>query len=359
MRKGIFLLLLIPIIFNLGEILNPSLGHNGKNFAFIAFYLFPLVCALLFFKQKKITRPNIELKVLLRLTLLALISILPFLWFLISNQKSFNIIDYIQFMESYRNGAYKGSGLFTFPATNIFPLIYCFAFFSYSIPKKQNILFTLISILPSLLLGFRVWLVPLFITYIIIFFNKKVKLFNLLKLSFVLLILILSTKIILAPDIYLSNVSDVVLRILSRTNYQALSTPKDLNLLSQLIETLNINEVKEYFYFKNQYYIESIYFSRVWNTAGLAIPATIFLINSLGYYFSSILFFATFCVIHFLFNYANQNSSKISLKSFSFFLAIMLMATVIEDINFAAKILIIPLLVIVNQIIFYTFSLKK
>ena len=352
MKKGVSLILAIPIIFNLGEILNSKLDSNELNYRFIAFYILPLSLSILLVKPIKLSLLKAPAFIISRLSILATVSAIPFLWFLISNVKAFDLVQYANFMESYRNSAFKGSGIFTFLATNIFPLIYCYSLLHYKIPKIPNIIFALLAVTPPLLLGLRVWLIPLFIVVTILFFSKKKNLFQLLTYGLLISVVILSTKLILATELYTSSVQEVALKILSRTNYQAIITAPDLNLLYELLDSANFYEMKEYFYYKNQGHIESLYFNRIGNTGGIAMPLTVFQINTLGYFVSAILLFLIFKMIFYFFKICNEVKASLMMKNMSLNISIILIAMVIEDVYFATKFFILPILMILAQITF-------
>jgi len=351
MRKGVSLILAIPLVFNLGEVLNSNLSNNELNLKFFAFYILPLLLSFLLFKSITLTREIASVHIIRRLSILAIISVVPFAFFFISNVKAFDLVQYAQFMESYRNGAFKGSGVFTFLATNIFPLTYCYSLFHYKIPITSNVIFAIAAILPPIALGLRVWLIPLFIVSTILLLSKKKNLFQIFAFALFILTLILSTKLILAPDLYSSDFQSVILKILSRTNYQAISTPPDLNLLSKT-GFLNFYEMKEYFYYRNQIHIENLYFNRIGNTGGIAMPLTIFLTNTFGYYVSSMLLFLIFLIIFSLLRISAGRNISLITKNMVLNLAIILIAMIIEDVYFATKIFILPVLMIVAHLTF-------
>jgi len=352
MKKGIILLLSIPLFLNLGEVLNPKLDNNILNLKFIVAYIIPLILSILMVKSVKLSRIKASNHIINRLSILASVSSILFLWFLATNVKAFNLLQYAHFMESYRNSAFKGSGIFTFMATNIFPLTYCYCLLQYKIPRKPNIIFAIVASLPPLMLGLRVWLIPLFIVGTILFFNNKKNLIQLLTFGLLISLIILSTKLILAPELYSSGFQEVVLKILSRTNYQSISTPININLLNELLESLNFYDMKEYFYYKNQNHIESLYFNRIGNTGGIAMPITIFIINTLGYFVNSIMLFLNFQIIFYLLKITTKGNIHLMMKNMSLNLSILLIAMIIEDIYFATKIFILPLLMILAQLIF-------
>jgi hypothetical protein len=351
MRKGVSLILIIPLVFNLGELLNSNLSNNEPNLKFIAFYILPLLLSFLLFKPIKLIRKIAPVHIIKRLSILAIVSVVPFTFFLVSNIKTFDLVQYAQFMEGYRNSAFEGSGGFTFLATNIFPLTYCYSLLNYRIPKTLNIIFAIVAILPPIILGLRVWLIPLFIVSTILMLNKRKNIFQTFAFGLLILIIILSTKLILAPELYSSDFQTVTLKILSRTNYQAISTPPDLNLLS-ITGFLNFYEMKEYFYYRNQTHIESLYFNRIGNTGGIAMPLTIFLTNSIGYYISSLLLLLIFLTIFFFLRISAGSKIPVMIKNMGLNLAIILIAMIIEDVYFATKIFIIPVLMIVAQLTF-------
>lgn len=141
MKKGVFIIFSIPIFLNLGEILNPTLDQNSTNLLFIILYFLVLLPTFIFSKGNKLNRDEVKPFVLIRLTFLSIIFLIPFFWFLIKNNQNFSFVDYVIFMENYRNGVFKGSGLYTFGATNIFPFLYCFSLFHFKIPRKINFFF--------------------------------------------------------------------------------------------------------------------------------------------------------------------------------------------------------------------------
>lgn len=346
MKRSLLFLLFIPIIFNIGEIFSSELNKNNSNLIFIILYLISLSIIIIqpsIFTNNKINLPG---KILHRLFYLGFLGIIPLTFFIISNIKGFDIISIVQFMEEYRNAYYKGSGIYTFTATNIFPLVYCYFLYHYNIKFSHQFIFGFLSIIPPFFLGLRVWLIPLFIVYSInIFSSKELKLQNIFILFIVSVILIFSTKLVLAPELYTEDFIGSIMKILTRTNYQSILIDKyDINIFIEFLKNLNFYESKQYLYYNNQFQIDSLYLNNIGNISGIAIPLSVFIFNCFGTFLgtiilTSIIFFILFCL-----NQTLNLKNTFILKSLFFYLALFLISSIIEDSIFITKFWLIPFL---------------
>jgi hypothetical protein len=348
-KKALILILGIPILFNFGEILYYKLPNNLTNVNFIVVYSITLFTVIFNSFPNHLVHKEINRKFRNLLLLFGVLCFIPFLIFIFINVDFSSLIKLGLFMEKYRNGGFKGSGFYTFLSTNIFPFVYCFFLMVYKFKIKDHILFLFLIITPPFLLGLRVWLIPVFFSYAIVFFSRKnIKLKELFIFIAFILTIILSTKLILAPDTYGDNFSTTLFRVLSRTNYQAVFIPKlDINLLSTLLDSFSYLEAKDYFYFKNQFHIESLYFNRISLTSGLALPLPVFILNIFGNYIGLVFLIVIFYVLCKCFKASLNKNYSIYVRAIFYYIFIIVLSSIIEDSHFLTKLILIPILVVI------------
>jgi len=346
LKRSIYAILGIPIVFNIGEFFNGKLPENSTNIEFIIIYLLAIIPVFFIYNEKQIDFNKPSKKFITKLLIFGLTCLMPFFYFIFKNVDFSSLLNIATFMEGYRNGAYKGSGIFTFLSTNIFPFIYCFILMTNKIKVRDQIFFGLIVVIPPLILGLRVWLIPIFIVYILIFFSKKnIKLIELILFFVLIIVILLSTKLILAADAYGVNILDTFFKILSRTNYQAILTLKmDLNVLDGFLSSLDFYSVKDYFYYKNQLHIESLYFNRISLTSGMAMPLPVLILNTFGKIIGTVFLSLIFIIWIISLNLFLKIKHSFFLKSIFFFTFIILTGAIIEDVTFLTKFILIPFL---------------
>ena len=126
--KGVFILYLFPLFSIILEIIT-SENYNVriKLSEFSGFYLILILpLALVLIKKSYVKKIKLDFKFnFIHHLSIALFSVL-LLSFLLKNINTFNIYEIGLFSEKYRNGFYKGSGLFTYFFLNIVPFLFAF-----------------------------------------------------------------------------------------------------------------------------------------------------------------------------------------------------------------------------------------
>jgi hypothetical protein len=333
------------MLFNLGELFSDlSEPKINLSIIFIALLLFFLS---LFFSQSSYSESILNKKIIRRLVILIILSDILLVSFVIKNLDEFSFLGLASFMEKYRNGYYQGSGIYTFLATNIVPLLLSYFISFYKINKTVIVSMLLLCIAPLLTLGLRVFLFPIILSLLFKHFNRN-KIFSKQSLFLIILIVFLtiSTKLLLIPDSLSDSFGGALLNVLTRTNYQALVIPFGLKGGWASLLYGDTDKLKGLFYKQNYEYIDRLYLSGILNTSGIAIPLLPLLIilfgYFLGYIFVSILFLFIFYSVS-KYNKFHRNLFSIE-RVFHFYFIIFVLIAFIEDFSFIYKLLYVPFL---------------
>lgn len=345
MLNTIRFVLFIVALFNAGEYFS-DLPEKLINLYVIIITI--LLFFISFFISTLPQKESIIDKILIkRLFVIIFVSNILLLFFVFKNVDDFSLVGLAIFMEKYRNGFYQGSGVFTFLSTNVVPLLLSFFIYFFRIEKRTIIPFLILSILPLLLLGLRVFVIPIILSLLFKHFNNY-KIFS--KHSVLLLILLvfltISTKLLLISDSTSNSFGETVFKVLTRINYQAIIVPNGVVGGYDSLIYGHVDDFKDLFYMQNYRYIDRLYLSDILNSSGLAIPLFPLLIILFGYFFGFIYISIIFI---FIFNIVLKlNTKRKSVYTFKnvayFYLIIFFLAAFIEDFSFLYKIIYIPFL---------------
>lgn len=125
----------------------------------------------------------------------------------------------VVFAEGYRNGVYKGSGLFTIIITQFCPIVIAFSVARFKKLLPCFYISFLMVFLASLMLGLRVFLLIVYVFLIIRILSGD----GFLKKAFILFFLVMFFvfyKIILSGDLVDRSLLDIVLHITGRVSYR-------------------------------------------------------------------------------------------------------------------------------------------
>jgi hypothetical protein len=214
-------LLLLPVseIFIVPQLLND--GSLQSFSLFLSFYLFITFFILyqshIFKTQKyyffeKLVPDNI-------LVLLALVSFFIFLLFILKYIHS--IADILIFASQYRQGFYKGSGIFTYPILIIMPSL-----LSIMVLKQYKLSYgfyisLLLILLATIIVGLRIYLFPIVFLYLIrmLIFSKTKKI---IIVSFLLFIIMFLYKYLLNPNVEEMSILEIIGYMLGRANFRSI-----------------------------------------------------------------------------------------------------------------------------------------
>lgn len=332
-------LLCVLIFFNVGEILFEELPRNETNIFYIILFTLSLF-SILFFKVKTNVKKKISREITKKVLLVGVIGTMLLLFFIESKLNGYNIIELLRFIEEYRNGFYRGSGIFTFISTNIYPLILSYFMVKYSWRAFYLMIAILLALAPVILLGLRIFIYPIIFAILISSFEGKGILNSKsLFLSFSIFLIMLGVKKFIALDQYDDSTSRIILKIATRTNYQAMTIGKPTLKNAGFFTLTDELPFKERFYNENNFHIDKYYLSQIEKTSGLAMPLPILLVNTLGPALGSVLFLYLIFLITII---AKNNENK--LTSSSYFLLLFLIASMVEDYSLMNKIILIPFL---------------
>lgn len=246
--------------------------------------------------------------------------------------------EFILFRERYRNGLVSGTGIFLKPITSF--ISFYTGFMILKMKKPDYLVFSGIAVcvIFSFFLGLRIFLFPIALGFFIriIISWKLTKVFY---STFLVLFLLLGSKILINQD---SNLQDVLLSQISRTNYRSMVNHDGIDSTNNLfcvIKPFNylmgcdVSIFKEYF-FKQQ--TKSTIFQDmeyVHKYTGVAIPINLYFFNNygLGVIVSSLI------LLLFLFFFMQLTISSNNLSAFYFSLTIIILGSLLEDVNFLNK----------------------
>jgi hypothetical protein len=351
----------IIALFNLGEFFS-GLPEQSINIYVIIITIILYIISL-FFPSLSSSHEELLIDKFLvrRLFVIILISNTFLIYFVFKNIDDYSLLGLAIFMEKYRNGFYQGSGIFTFLSTNIVPLLLSYFIYFFRINKRTITVLIIFSIIPLLSLGLRVFVIPIIFSLLFKHFDRNKIFSSQSVLLFLLLIsLTISTKLLLISDSTSNSFGETVIKVLTRTNYQAIIVPNGVNGGYTPLLLGKIDDFKDLFYKQNYEYIDRLYLSDISKSSGLAIPLLPLNIILFGYFFGFI--FISIIFIFIFYNVSKLKAIKSSIFSFKrlahFYIIIFLLAGFIEDFSFLYKILYIPFLWVILLIV-NNFHLRK
>jgi hypothetical protein len=268
------------------------------------------------------------------------------------------------FAEAYRNGGFKGSGIYTFLGVQVSPLLLSFIL----VKSKKITLFFHLSmffvLIMTFLLGLRVYLLIIFLFLIC----RMMLNFPIVKVAmylFVILVFMSSYKIFLNDGLSLSDSYNTGVHMLGRLSIRyVLNPPQNYSYegMQCLIPIVNsfqsfcdLESVKGMIVNQNMnIMLEMPFIDKV---TGVAMPLPVFVYNLLG--LSGVAASVFFSIIFIAVIFWRISRSKNILESLVLiYLAFLFFAGLVEDINFYRKLIHLPLLVGVSWIILKMRSLR-
>jgi hypothetical protein len=224
---GFFILTIFMIFFPVSEYIYNN-ESNNILLSFIMCQFAALLLGFIIFKvvfESKIKKQesyiegqdaqNIS-KVFFYLTIVFFVL---FISFYIQNVNGMNQI--VIFAEKYRNGFYKGSGIYTLGITQIATFFVVFLIVKLKELNRYFFSMLLIVFIVASLLGLRIYLMPIYLFLLIRILSKKLSITSILSIA-VLVVLFFGFKLVLAEELSRSAVMKIVMHILGRSDYSSL-----------------------------------------------------------------------------------------------------------------------------------------
>ena len=283
-----------------------------------------------------------------------------FFMFVLKNVSSIDGL--LFFSEGYRNGVYRGSGLYTAGIVQLLPLIISLMLVKEKSLSKYFYLSLFLVFAASFILGIRVFL-------FIIFFFMVIRLFtsngNVLKSIIVMLLFgafMFSFKYFLNENVKNLSFLDSILHITSRTGYRNIVYDSNFSLIYDFFKGL---PVVKYFYSCDTECIKFEYVRQlpdidkkmpyIGNYSGVALPVTVIIYNMFGF-FGFIITAALIIVFFILLNITY--SSKKQLHSICALVGTYyIYAMLCEDVNYIFK--LGDAILLVTLVIFFQFFVKR
>lgn len=223
--------------------------------------------------------------------ILSFISFLFFLSFIFSNVN--RLEDLLLFAEKYRNGFFKGSGIYTFPILTIIPTILCFFILKIRRINYHLILSLVLVLIASLTIGLRIFLFGiLFFIMIRIFTSSSKK--KIIIYFLPILIVFMSYKYFLNENTKSLTSEQTVFYFLGRLNLRSIL---EFNNFSRDISDLKCSLIPINYLFdcKTSDFKETFLSGQpdisygmpyINSYAGVALPIPVILYNFFGYFTS-------------------------------------------------------------------------
>lgn len=267
-------------------------------------------------------------------------ALIPFLYFVHINLASYSLIDIVVFSEEYRNGIYKGSGIYTAPLILFLPSMLAINIALGANFNKGFVLALLALVIATLILGLRIYLLKVFLSFIYRLTKGKTKFRKALLSLTIILFLSVIYKVLLDTN---SNeergIYEYFLNPLTRLNIPALTRYQigyGMDQLHCLLPTMQYSEVCNSESFKANYFSNnpkiSSGFPLLSKFSGVAIPLPVYFYNMFGFFAASVnaIFLAVIAV---LYHYIEGNRSVILGKILALLLLISLSAALVEDLT--------------------------
>ena len=281
-------LLLLPISELL--IIEPKLNDGSLELYSIFILITIIISFFIFFKMNffKIHQYNF-FDTLIPNNILLIISVISFFIFLSFIFQYINSLkDILLFASKYRNGFYKGSGIFTYPILIVIPSILALLIIK---QKKLQIGFyisLLLVFIATIIVGLRIFLFPIIFLFLIrILIVSEVKKF--IFVSIVLFFVMFLYKYLLNDKVADMSILEIIGYMLGRANYRSLLHFGGFEIgfddikcmiypINQIFFDCNTAQFKEHFLSFNNYKI-SIGMSFIGLYSGVAISLPKILYN--------------------------------------------------------------------------------
>lgn len=221
-----------------------------------------------------------------------LIGLASFLFFIRESVSGYTLIDFVAFSEGYRNGVYKGSGLYTVLLLHVLPTMLAL---NIAFGDKFNRVFYFCLLLVgfcTLILGLRIYLLKLFLAFLFRISIANLKFFKILGIAATLFVFLASYKFLLGSnDESDKNIVEYLLNPLTRLNFTTLAKIRfghGLDSASCLIPTFQYmdycdGELLKFKYFSGHSEI-STGFPNLSKYSGIAMPLPVYLFNTIGFF---------------------------------------------------------------------------
>lgn len=359
--------LLIPPFF---EILNAIINHApifDNNIYFYFFYILTAITISVFtlaslknnskqsyLRKEYFSFDNFEL------ITIALIGLVSLQFFINESVAGYSLIDFVIFSEEYRNGIYKGSGMYTVLLTQVLPTMLAV---NIAFGTKFNRIFYFCLFLvcsATLILGARVFLLKIVLAFLFRISSGNFKYLRILLILFVLLFFLAIYKFLLdSNDIDDKSIFEYLLNPFTRLNFTTLANFRFGHGVEDtycLIPTLHYSNECNGESFKLQYLSGhskiATGFPNLSKYSGIAIPLPVYIYNIFGF-LGIFITITLVLIIAATYTYAKASHASILKKILAFTFLISLVSAMIEDLLF------LQFMDISIAIVLIMFSLRK
>ncbi|MEI8668067.1 hypothetical protein P4S65_06980 [Pseudoalteromonas sp. B131b] len=204
------------------------------------------------------------------------------------------------FAEKYRNGFYKGSGLYTLGITQVSAFLVVFLTVKLKVLNKYYFFMLIIVFVTSSLLGLRIFLMPIYLFLLIRVLSGKISVSSIVSVT-LLILLFIGFKLVLAEDLSQSALLDIFMHILGRNDYSSLVHDDAYSLEAKValgflpFYGVDVGQFKEIF----AGHIPDLIYNKpnIGLFTGIALPITIILFNSFSW---TAINFVIFIIVLFL-----------------------------------------------------------
>lgn len=318
---------------------NPSLGYFvlSQSFAFLSVLYISSKLNLLQFRVNDVSNIEFKESLIQIITFVACFLFFLAFIFLFIFQYVNSIAGLIIFSEEYRNGIYKGSGLYTAPLTIMIPFFLTVMLVTF---RNLNIFFYLSILLvftTCLFLGLRIYLLGIiFFSIIRLYASERKILATVIFLG--LVFFLVSFKVLLAKDNEELGLFELFLKIAGRMSYRYLafdsgysySLSEFLGFLPHLenYEYRGIGPWKEFFTLSIPHITTNM--PQISLFTGMAFPFPIIVFNTFGFFGTFII--APILLLFFVSIRRLYSTKSFISKIFFCYLVYFLLYILIEDI---------------------------
>jgi hypothetical protein len=343
LKRVMLFLVIFLLVSPLGEL--SFIGGTRYDDGDLELYCFSLLIAFLivFLFIIKVKSKIVRIEEVKNSKILFFVTLFSFLLFLFFVFKSSDGISSLPFFAAkYRQGFFKGSGIYTFPILTIIPSI--LIFFIIKVKKLDRFfVYSLILVfLATFIVGLRIYLFGIFFFFMIRLFSTTSNL-KIILITLPLVIIMMSYKYYLNEDTGNLSGSQSVFYFLGRLNLRTLlefnGLTRDISELKCAFFPINYmygcdNEEFKNLFLQGQ---EDVRYgmSYIGKYSGVALPLPVILYNLFGFF--SVLFLIPYLLFTFWLISITLKSKKVySVILCSIFSGILIMALV-EDINVINK----------------------
>ena len=272
------------------------------------------------------------------LLIVTIAALIPFIYFIHTNLASYSLIDIVIFSEEYRNGIYKGSGIYTALLIQFLPAILAINIALGSNFNKGFSIALFALVIGTLILGLRIYLLKVFLSFLYRLTKRKTKSWRVL--IGIIVILFMSSIYKFFLDINSNEEKSIYEHFfnpLTRLNLPALIKYQlgyGADQIYCLLPTMQYSDICNGESFKTNYFSNnpkiSLGFPLLSKFSGVAIPLPVYFYNLFGIFAASInAIFLT--IIAILYNYIEGDRPIILGKILALLLVISLGTALVED----------------------------